>query len=381
MAELPPLNPFTPGVGRLPSYMGHRPEIEQPLLETLTRFRSGEPDNHLACLYGPRGNGKTVLLRWLGKQANREDEGLPIAYVRLIPEHLESSERLCRQVVKTLEGTPRLLDHVSVDVETGIPGLFTLRLGDSGREDPILGLSDWLEQDRHPVLFAVDEAHEADPATLGRFLNAAQLAGERRPVAAVLAGTPGLQDTLRSSRASFWDRGRNLAVGLLPEPEAQDALRQPFLENGLSVDDGAIATLAREANDYPYFLQLYGEAAWDIMKASGSRRLESEHVPQVIQATNTARRRYYGNRYDEFMRAGALGLARDVALAFRDADIPMTNDGINRLLARHPGDPAEMRALLNAKGYIWRDDDDHWTAGIPSLMDYMIEETAAQPMR
>ena len=381
MAELPPLNPFTPGVGRLPSYMGHRPEIEQPLLETLTRLRSGEPDNHLACLYGPRGNGKTVLLRWLGKQANREDEGLPIAYVRLIPEHLESSERLCRQVVKTLEGTPRLLDHVSVDVETGIPGLFTLRLGDSGREDPILGLSDWLEQDRHPVLFAVDEAHEADPATLGRFLNAAQLAGERRPVAAVLAGTPGLQDTLRSSRASFWDRGRNLAVGLLPEPEAQDALRQPFLENDLSVDDGAIATLAREANDYPYFLQLYGEAAWDIMKASGSRRLESEHVPQVIQATNTARRRYYGNRYDEFMRAGALGLARDVALAFRDADIPMTNDGINRLLARHPGDPAEMRALLNAKGYIWRDDDDHWTAGIPSLMDYMIEETAAQPMR
>ena len=381
MTDSFPRNPFTPGFGRPPSHMGRRPEVEQPLLDILEHLRSGKPDNHLACLYGPRGNGKTVLLRWLREQADREDEGLPIAYVRLLPEHLESSERLCRQVVNALEGTHGLLDHVSVDVETGIPGLFKLRLGDTGRADPVLGLSDWLAQDRHPVLFAVDEAHEADPATLGRLLNAVQLAGEHRPVAAVLAGTPGLQDTLRSSRASFWDRGRNLAVGLLAEPEARDALRKPFIENGLSVDDGAIATLAREADDYPYFLQLYGEAAWNIMKASGSRRLKSEHVSQVTQATRTSRRRYYGNRYDEFMKAGALALARDVALAFRDANIPMTNEWINCLLARHPGDPAQMRALLNAKGYIWRDDDDHWTPGIPSLMDYMIEETARVPMR
>ena len=45
------------------------------------------------------------------------------------------------------------------------------------------------------------------------------------------------------------------------------------------------------------------------------------------------------------------------------------------LLSRHAGDPAEMRTLLNAKGFVWQDDDDHWTPGIPSLMDYMIERT------
>ena len=59
----------------------------------------------------------------------------------------------------------------------------------------------------------------------------------------------------------------------------------------------------------------------------------------------------------------------------------MTNDELDRLLARHAGDPMEMRSLLNAKGYIWRDDDDRWTPGIPSLMDYMIEQTAAKPRR
>jgi len=198
-------------------------------------------------------------------------------------------------------------------------------------------------------------------------------------LAAVLAGTPGLQDTLRSSRASFWDRGRNLAVGLLPEPEAQAALRQPFVENDVPVDDGAIAALAREADDYPYFLQLYGAAAWDTTEKSGARRLLRDHVPEAVRATNASRRRYYGDRYDEFFKANALPLVRNIALAFRSSKNGMTNAAVNGLLARHAGDPAEMRSMLNAKGFIWRDTEERWTPGIPSLMDYMIEETEPGP--
>ena len=81
-----------------------------------------------------------------------------------------------------------------------------------------------MEQNRYPVLFSLDEAHEADPMVLGRFLNAVQLAGDLRPVGAILAGTPGLLDTLAASRATFWSRGENLAVGLLPEGEAHAVL-------------------------------------------------------------------------------------------------------------------------------------------------------------
>ena len=381
MADSFPPNPFKPGAGRPPSHMGRRPEIERPLLEILEGLRSGAADIHLAYLYGPRGNGKTVLLGWLRERAHRDGEGLPIAFVRLIPEDLESPEQLCRRVVGTLRGTPGMLEHVSIDLETGIPGLFKVKLGETGRDDPILGLADWLERDRHPVLLAVDEAHEADPVMLGRLLNTVQRAGEHRPVAAVLAGTPGLQDTLSAGKASFWNRGRNLAVGLLPESEARAVLAQPFFEAGLDVDEDAVGSLARTADDYPYFLQLYGAAAWDVVRESGSRRLQMDHVPNVIRMTDAARRQYYVHRYDEFMRAGALALARDVALAFRGMDAPMTNAGIDRLLSRHAGDPAEMRSLLNAKGYIWRDDDDHWTPGIPSLMDYVIEETTPEPER
>ena len=65
------MNPFQPGAGLRPGYMGHRPAVERPLLDIVDRLRSGQKDPHMAYLYGPRGNGKTVLLRWLAECAHR----------------------------------------------------------------------------------------------------------------------------------------------------------------------------------------------------------------------------------------------------------------------------------------------------------------------
>ena len=367
-------NPFRPGAGRLPGYMGHREAVERPLLEIVHRLRTGQKDPHLAYLYGPRGNGKTVLLRWLADQVEQMSGERPVAHVRLLPEHLVSSDALVQRIRSAIRQTPGIFDNLTVDLEAGIPGV-SLKLGSEPPSDPMLGLSDWLDQDRYPVLFSLDEAHEADPIVLGRLLNAVQLAGQHRPVAAILAGTPGLLETLAASRASFWSRGEKLAVGLLPDGEAHAVLARPFLDAGLGADADAISELARAADDYPYFLQLYGAAAWDAMRATGARVIRPEHVTAAIEATRAPRRKYYRERYDEFRKANALPLARAVALAFNETDRPMTDAKLDALLARHAGDPAETLSMLSAKGFVWQDDNDHWTPGIPSLMEYMINRT------
>ena len=372
------MNPFQPGAGLLPGYMGRRPAIERPLLDIVDRLRAGQQGPRLAYLYGPRGNGKTVLLRWLASQARRKGSELPIAQVRLLPEHLTSSEMLLHRIRNAVRQTPGILDHLTVNLEAGIPGV-SLKIGSDNRGDSIFGLSDWLERDRYPVLFSLDEAHEADPVVLGRFLNAIQLAGGLRPVGAILAGTPGLLDTLSASHATFWSRGESLAVGLLPDGEAHAVLARPFFDAGLDADAGTVAELVRATDDYPYFLQLYGAAAWDAVKATGAGELHPEHVTAAIDATSVPRRKYCRERYEEFRKANALPLAREVALAFTEADHPMTDAKLNRLLARHAADPAEVLSMLNAKGFVWQDDDDHWTPGIPSLMDYMIERTEPEP--
>ena len=244
MADSMSMNPFQPGAGLLPGYMGRRPTIERPLLNIVDRLRAGQQGSRLAYLYGPRGNGKTVLLRWLADQAKQKGGEFPIAQVRLLPEHLASSEILVQRIRSAVRQTPGIFDNLTVNLEAGIPGV-SFKVGSQTRCDPMLGLSDWLEHDRYPVLFSLDEAHEADPVVLGRFLNAVQLAGDLRPVGAILAGTPGLLDTLAAaSRATFWSRGENLAVGLLPDGEAHAVLARPFLDTGLDADAEVVAELA-----------------------------------------------------------------------------------------------------------------------------------------
>ena len=44
MTDSVSMNPFQPGAGLLPGYMGHRPAIEQPLLEIVDRLRAGQND-------------------------------------------------------------------------------------------------------------------------------------------------------------------------------------------------------------------------------------------------------------------------------------------------------------------------------------------------
>ena len=372
------MNPFQPGAGLLPGYMGRRPVIERPLLDIVDRLRAGQKDPYLAYLYGPRGNGKTVLLRWLADQMDQKSGECPIVHVRLLPEHLTSSGALAQRMRSAVRQTPGILDNLTVGPEAGSPSA-SFMVGSEPRGDPMLGLSEWLEQDRYPVLFSLDEAHEADPMVLGRFLNAVQLGGQQRPVGAVLAGTPGLLDTLAASRASFWSRGEKLAVGLLPEDEARAVLARPFLDAGLEVSADSVSELARAADDYPYFLQLYGAAAWDAVNATGAGGIRPEHVTAAIDATSIPRRKYCRERYEEFRKANALPLARDVALAFSQADRPVTDVKPNQLLARYAEDPAEMLSMLNARGFVWQDDDDHWIPGIPGLMEYIIDRTEPEP--
>lgn len=111
------------------------------------------------------------------------------------------------------------------------------------------------------------------------------------------------------------------------------------------------------------------------MKAAGAGEIRPEHVNAAIEAASVPRRKYYRERYEEIRKANALPLARDVVLAPSKAALPMTDAKLSELLARHSGVPAEMLSMLNTKGFVWQDDDDPRTPGIPSLLDYMIDRT------
>ena len=375
MSSIPAMNPFRPGAGLPPTYMGHRPEIERPLLDMLDRLRHGRRGPHFHYLYGPRGNGKTVLLRWLDERATpQHDIATGMTRIHLLPEDMRTPERLANALAGAQPWLSRSLKRLRMGLKADASGSVSVSMDGQGNH-PSPPLGRLLADGTAAVLLTLDEAHEADPQMLGDLLNAVQYAGRTRPIGVVVTGTPGLVDALDASNASFWNRGRHLPVGLLPRGEALAVLAQPLAQAGYTTEECALTALARAADDYPFFLQLYGEAAWNTLQQSDARVLSTGHVEAAIRTIEPRRRQYYRDRYREFRKDGALSLVRDVALAFRDAGGAMTDAQLDAVLDRHDGAPGTKLSLLYGRGFIWQAGDDHWTPGIPSLMDYMTEQT------
>ena len=114
-------------------------------------------------------------------------------------------------------------------------------------------------------------------------------------------------------------------MGLLPEDEARAVLARPFLDTGVGADADVVAELARAADDYPYFLQLYGAAAWDAVNAAGAGAIREEHVTAAIDGDERPATEVLSGALRGNFAANALPLARDVALAFTEVDRPMTD--------------------------------------------------------
>ena len=57
-------NPFVPGHGAMPPCLAGRDAEQQELMRLLAYLQAGRGAPRAAVLTGPRGNGKTVLLRW-----------------------------------------------------------------------------------------------------------------------------------------------------------------------------------------------------------------------------------------------------------------------------------------------------------------------------
>ena len=199
-------NPFHPGAGLLPVYMGHRPEVERPLLDMLNRLRHGRQGPHFHYLYGPRGNGKTVLLDWLDRQAGQRDDRGGMIRIRLLPEDMRSPEKLANALVQARPWLSRNLERLRFGVKADASGSVSVSMGGRGSH-PSPPLGRLLADGTSAVLLTLDEAHEADPQMLGDLLNAVQHAGRTRPVGVVLAGTPGLVDTLDASQRHLLEPG------------------------------------------------------------------------------------------------------------------------------------------------------------------------------
>ncbi len=373
MMERSPLGPFRPGFGGQPPWLAGREREQDILGRHLESLALGVAPGTAVVLCGPRGNGKTVLLGWLHRSAQR---GTAVQTLRLQPAGMSDHTRLIERLLPQSSWWRRLASG-----GVGFGG-FTGRLR-PGRRPPVEGiLADRAR--RAPLLLLVDEAHTLDLAVGRSLLNACQQVSAELPLLLVLAGTPDLEGRLNAMGASFWSRAMKIRIGRLGRDATREALRRPFADHEIRLDGDALDRMTRESQLYPYFIQLLGSLVWRRVSALGERAgVTVETVEAALPEFGRERRDFYRLRAEELIERDLLPVGRAVAEAFRERS-RLTDSQLSAAVATalpEAGPATAQRKAVRTVadlGLVWRSTGRlDWEPGIPSLMDYLRKHAAA----
>ena len=371
----PPARLFRPGDGALPPILTGRGVQQTVLLRCLGDLVAGVAPPHNVVLLGPRGNGKTALLQWFRAACAEQS----FAVESLTPHRIASREALA-DTLTPRSGIARWLPR-----KVGVASLGSAEWRPDGfvRQDLTRALIARCR--RKPLAVLLDEAHTLAPDLGAELLNVSQQVRADAPFLLVLAGTPGLSDSLSAMDASFWSRlGEGLLpVGRLDDDAAREALVRPLADHYIAFDADALDAVVEHSQRYPYFIQLWGDELWKRCAAVSVARITADLVTAARPAVAASVADYYQTRYRELRTEGLLDAAVAVARLFQArADTTVTEPELEAALAGAvAGDEAARFAALaqlNRLGFVWcppgQTPPAAWSAGIPSLTTYVLEQ-------
>ncbi len=372
----PVRNPYAPGAGQRPPELAGRDDQLRQFEVTLERVAARRPERSMV-LSGLRGVGKTVLLNALrslavkrawgtGKLEARPETGIRLgiaqavhAAVREVAHRHRDPDRVdaVASVLKAyaLRAPPRQRREVrwhppsdvaaargradSGDLELDLIELFT-DVAELGRD---LGVG---------VALFFDEMQDIAPAELAALCGAChEISQAGAPLVVVGAGLPHLPTALSASKSYAERLFRYVVVDRLAREAADRALLVPASTEGADYDRAALAALYRLTDGYPYFVQAYGKATWDV--APGSPIRESDVLEAAPQAADELAVGFFGSRYEraspaerDYMRAMA-----DVGADGSDGAVATAQ--VAGILERRPQSLSPARDGLIKKGLVY----------------------------
>lgn len=299
---MPLPSPYSPGAR--PAYLAGRARERALVDEGLARVRllkrSAGP---LLAFHGPRGLGKTSLLRQAQQDAEaagfvtgwvtgRSDQTMIEAVAKSLTRSVQQ-----RSLGERASGLLHRLD--SAQVEFGIPGIARVsadlknprpgdsRAVDNGTPGAAAALGDLLEDvgrfaanhDHYGLVLFVDEFQEAMLSDRKSLLIALQEfdGTPPSPVAIVAAGLPSIHAAVTDA-ATFGERTRFVEISSLNDVAVAEALQQPAHDLGVTWTNQALEHAIDLARGYPHTVQLVGEATWNAARPEAGDHIDIGHV-------------------------------------------------------------------------------------------------------
>lgn len=377
----PITNPYAPGAGQRPPELAGRDEQLENFAVVLERIARGRPERSMV-LTGLRGVGKTVLLNSLRSTAVRAKWGTGKLEAR--PE-----QRLRRPMAAALHmavrelGHPRGedLDHVlgviKAFAQRDNPGAKIRERWNPGIDAPaVAGRADSgdIEIDLVELLtdvaglaadtgkgvaIFIDEMQDLGPEDVSALCAAChELSQSSLPLIVVGAGLPHVPSVLSASKSYSERLFRYSRIDRLDRGQAERALRSPAQDEGADFSEDALEAMYAATGGYPYFIQAYGKAVWDLAPQSP---ITAEDVRAgAPEAEVELAVGFFGSRFEratpgerEYLRAMAdLGEAPAEDQPISEVESVTTAD-VAAYLDRKPQSLSPARDALLKKGLIY----------------------------
>ena len=338
----PKINPYAPGAGTRPPELAGREDILRECDVALSRVLAGRSARGIL-LTGLRGVGKTVLLNVVRDMAAEmryqvdlieAPEGTPFA-PQLIPTLRQILLRLSTKAAagELVQRALRVLKSFQINATVGGAD-FGLKV------EPEIGTADsgMIERDLPELMVSVGEAARAEGAGVAilideiQYLNGADLSAlivathrvtqRQLPVIVMGAGLPSLPG-LSGDAKSYAERlFRYPRIGALNDADAREALEEPAARLGVSFEAAVLAEVVRVTDGYPYFLQEWGAAVWDLadgptITLDDVRRAEIETTERLDESFFRVRLNRVTDTEQRYMRA----MAELGGGSYRSADV------------------------------------------------------------
>ncbi len=367
----PVRNPYAPGAGQRPPELAGRDAELAGFDVALERVANGRPERSIV-LTGLRGVGKTVLLNAMRSSAVRRGWGTGKFEARPEQPLRRALGAALHLAIREL-GQPAQAEHVlgvlksfvQRDASTmrdrwqaGIDAPVVSGRADSGdiEIDLVELLSDvaglGADTGRGIALF-VDELQDLGPREVSALCAAChELAQQRLPLVVVGAGLPHLPAVLSASKSYSERLFRYARIDRLDRAAADAALQVPAQSEGAAFAEDALAAMYEVTGGYPYFVQAYGKAAWDVAPRSPVTAADVAVAAPEAEAELAVG--FFGSRYEratpaerEYLRAMA-----DVADETTQDDAVPTA-AVAAKLARPSQSLSPARDALLKKGLVY----------------------------
>lgn len=397
----PRRNPYTPNAGARPPVLAGRGDELATFDLLLDRLEAGYTEQSMI-ITGLRGVGKTVLLGEFRSRA--EDAGWAVVELE-VAKHADDAfgrilGREIRRALFAIAPSKRWREKArraagvlkSFSVTMGADGAMTAALdvdalegaADSGMldadlSDLFVALGEAARDHDTGIIFLLDEIQFLSPQQLEALIAAMHKTVQRAlPITLVAAGLPQLPELAGEAKSYAERLFKFPEIGSLSAVDAEQAITEPAALEGASFEQVALARIYAYTEGYPYFIQEFGKAAWDLADGPSITPADVERAQQAVE-----------DKLDSSFFRVRLDRTTDLERAYLRAmaelgPTPQAAGDVATLLERTSQQCGPTRARLIEKGLLYTPNYGYAAFTVPQFDRYLkrrIPELVVPPKR